>query len=242
MISSLLKAWPDKEWCYEGLSENPGILEYALEHPEKPWNYAKLSENLYLTINHILKNPDKPWNQKMLENISLKDVLERPDDTIFCIYLLPYLSDLTIKNVLKTPTNWDFWTISMHPGIKIEDVIDHPELLWNYKTLMQNPNLIEFLEKRNEKEKLPFEIDYYRISFNIGITYSFIKKHIKKINFKNLSYNKCNFKDEVMNEIRRLEFSSKINKKIYEYLGLYGSLYINDTKEVYNFNKLNRRY
>ncbi len=133
-----------------------------------------LSKNPSITLDMILydiqTNPTykDAWKFKYLarvipvEELVEHDILPEPDDLDS-----PHLTymKINITTLLKTHTrvnyNWDYMT--KHPNIKLEDIQAHPELPWDYTSLMFNPN---------------FEFHHMEI----------FKPYINKYVFYNLSY------------------------------------------------------
>ena len=53
-LEKLLKLYPDKEWDYKYLSQNPNITwDNVQNNPDKPWNYYWLSSNPNITWNNV---------------------------------------------------------------------------------------------------------------------------------------------------------------------------------------------
>ena len=59
-------------------------------------------------------------------NLNIKDILDNPN--IFCL-----------DNFYKEHYFWK--CLSCHKNIVMKDIIEHPEICWDYKYLSGNPNL-----------------------------------------------------------------------------------------------------
>ena len=62
-LTKLLSEFPDKEWYWYLLSENPNITwDIINDNPDKLWNRWGISRNPNITFSIIQSNPDKPWD------------------------------------------------------------------------------------------------------------------------------------------------------------------------------------
>lgn len=198
-LIDLIKAFPSKPWDWGYLSQNPNItVKDIIENPELPWDWNSMSWNINLTLQFILENIDKNWSWYVLSInplITLEDCIAFPQlhSKLYpnLKYIRPvvynykhfeiyedddYDSNITINyilaNINATNTfNWD--TISMHPNIKLKDVLEHPELPWNWILFSKNPNVT--LTDVLEYPELPW--DWYCISEYTNITLHDIITH-----------------------------------------------------------------
>ena len=64
-----IEKYPDKPWCWEGISENPNITMEIIEgNPDKPWEWYYISQNPNITMEFIEKYIDKINFQKLSKN------------------------------------------------------------------------------------------------------------------------------------------------------------------------------
>jgi hypothetical protein len=126
----------------------------------------------------ILQNKDLPWDwntfyfKKDYNDIDL--VQEFPDykwdwDTLSA----QVFPQLIFKNKMY-PWNWD--NFSMNYNLKISDVINHPEVQWNWTKLTSAININDILNH----QELPWILDssLYGIGSNPTLTTEFIVSHI----------------------------------------------------------------
>ena len=109
-LQSLLKKFPNKDWNWARLSENPNItFQNVLDYPDKPWDWIMLSKNPNITFQNVLDYPDKPWDwdglseNKFNKDSMVKKKLEKKKEmrkriyTILNQYLIPDISHLVVK-------------------------------------------------------------------------------------------------------------------------------------------------
>ena len=81
-LLTLLKLYPDKEWSWFWLSENPNITwDIVQKNPQIPWDWYWLSTNPNITWDIVQANPDKKWSWIGLSrnpNITWKIVQANP--------------------------------------------------------------------------------------------------------------------------------------------------------------------
>jgi hypothetical protein len=143
------------------IAKNPNLtIGFVLDYPEYDWVNAKVFLHIRITIDEIrqileshhgdtyIKNNNNNlrinWYDLSINgNIRVRDLVANDD--------LPWWWDkassnksLDIQAVIDGMKNadisWDWVLVSRNPGITIDDVINHPELPWDYHGLDGNPN------------------------------------------------------------------------------------------------------
>lgn len=135
-----------------------GTYEY-IKYMEKECNhiinYNYLSSNSNITWEFIKNNSDKPWNIFFMigynKNITLDIVLENPD---------------YFKNISKNK-------LSEIETLTWNNIINHPEIDWNFSILSKNSNITFDIVMNN----LDKEWCFTRLSSNPNITYDIIQKN-----------------------------------------------------------------
>ena len=62
-LLTLLKLFPDEEWNWYGISQNPNITwGIVFNNANKPWKWGGISRNPNITWSIITNNANKPWN------------------------------------------------------------------------------------------------------------------------------------------------------------------------------------
>ena len=118
------------------------------ENLSKSWDWSELSENPAISLKEIDDNPTLLWDYR--------NVCSNPNLTIHWI-----------KSQYSKQSKLLHWfNISKNPAILLKDVIENPDLPWNYFNLSQNPNITYEYVKSN----LQRNWDWYFISRNPGIT------------------------------------------------------------------------
>jgi len=117
----LVKTFPDINWDWEELSENPNItMEDIQENPDFPWNWRYISQNPNLTLDFIYKNPSKDWDWNY---VSKNSGITWED----------------IKNNIDLPWRWNF--VSQNPTITSDIVKENPDKYWAHASFYRNPSM-----------------------------------------------------------------------------------------------------
>jgi len=103
----------------------------------------------------------------MSHNITFKDVLENPDNSISSAqqWDWDYLSknpNITMKDVLENPDkDWNWMYLSLNPNITMKDVLENPDKDWNWGWLSDNKFFYddivfnrEYIKIRTKKKQL----------------------------------------------------------------------------------------
>lgn len=131
--------------------------------PDKKWDWAEISVNSIITIDIIKLYPEMPWDWLHLS--SRMDI------------------EFILDNLDK---QWDFWVLSIRTNIYI--ILDNLDLPWYWDRISYNDSVtMEIIELYPE-----LNWNYFGLSRNPKITLEFIKKHIDKIDFGELSKNHFN--------------------------------------------------
>jgi hypothetical protein len=123
------------------------IIDVLRAFPDKPWNYERLSEHLDISFADMIATKDMPWNWKTLSlylyKYTLEDVLAHTDiawDWI-CVSRHP---DVTMDVVQQRPElPWSFDGLSANPNIRAAYIRANTQYSWSYAMLSQNRNLTE---------------------------------------------------------------------------------------------------
>lgn len=157
-----------KQYSFYQLSKNRAIsMEYIESHCDYPWCWPAVALNPNLTIDFIKKYPKTPagnwiWSNIFRGSIPTNDLdnylsqlspLELEEIMMWMgtdIVELEYMSHVSIPrfyrkeflvtDILKTDSRY-MAIASKSPNITMEDVKNHPEVLWSYSQLSCNQNL-----------------------------------------------------------------------------------------------------
>jgi len=224
-VSEIEKKIDSRLWNWEKVSYNRSLtIDFVKIHSNKNWNWEVLSKHRNITIDDIIDNPDLPWNYVHVSgnpNLTL-DGMKRLPNTSWSKYLLSRNDALTVDminyvNSLHDPQITSYWNmtiISSHRNITMKDIEDNPQILWNYGSICENPNLtVEFFKKNIQRistqahelsgggyhirniiefiEKIPeYNWEWTNISNSPYITPEFIERNMdKKWSYFNLSQN-----------------------------------------------------
>ena len=136
-LSDLVKAYPDKPWCWTALSRYPITLEILQEHIDKDWWWWNLlSKNKSLTIDIVLAYPNADWNWHLLSiNPSLSQYIKRknPND------------HWNLENILITGINGSSLSYNMAPKMDNEGEPGTTSEIVDVLSTTKNrsPNIIE---------------------------------------------------------------------------------------------------
>jgi hypothetical protein len=123
---AILQKYPEKDWNYSFLSENPSMFSYIQSHPDKEWNWYTLSKNPKLTWDFVMQHIHEDWDWSALTvhpNISF--------DTI----------------VQNSEHEWDWAHLGRNPNVTPEIVQAHPKIGWHFRELSQNASMTyEFVQ------------------------------------------------------------------------------------------------
>lgn len=153
-IEKLFFLYPDAEWNWRALSENPNTTWSMVEkNLEKPWNWDKLSAHPNITWEIIRDNPGLPWIY----------ITKNPNITW----------DIIEKN-RELFRHWN--TLSANPNITLEIFEKYLDKWENYDNFSENVNIMQFVEKYPDKKW-----DWFHISCNKNLTWDFIEKYKNKL-------------------------------------------------------------
>ena len=155
---------------YAHLLRNPPTVEIIESNPDVPWNYDFIFKEFDIPFEFMLKHKDDLedgmfgdvfYGQNIpVKYFAEKDPYDDDDENIDEMTLGGSISskyNLTIKDILDYPNvDWDWNRISSNPNITMDDIKSHPELNWNWRNISLNPNItIEFI--RDNIERLDME-------------------------------------------------------------------------------------
>lgn len=149
ILSILLERYPDKNWNYHYLSENPYAIEYIKNHPEITWDWDCLKYNINIDIDSVFIYRNVNWDWKFLTTM--------PNMTMDIIAKYPQLP-------------WHYNCISDNPSITCKDITKYPRIVWKYKSLSCNTNITEDFIRKN----IDLEWDWYRLSKNPNLSKMFL--------------------------------------------------------------------
>jgi len=149
ILSILLERYPDKDWNYHYLSENPYAIEYIKNHPEITWQWDELKYNINIDIHTVFTYRNVNWDWKFLTTL--------PNMTMDIIAKYPHLP-------------WYYNCISDNPSITYKDITRYPRIAWNYKSLSSNTNITEDFIRKN----IDLDWDWYYLSKNPNLSKMFL--------------------------------------------------------------------
>lgn len=136
----------DKHWDYSALSYRLQKITWKLLSVtlDKPWDYQALSCKISLSLEEFKKVMDKPWIFTYLSRcVSWDYILEfskEPSIDVQWDYrsmTLNYNIPLSIIfDNLDKP--WDLYYLSFREDLTWREVVNHPEIKWNFKSMSGN--------------------------------------------------------------------------------------------------------
>jgi hypothetical protein len=144
-LIELVKAYPNKEWDWYALSENPNInINDMINNPKLPFVWELATTNPSISLNDILTNSNKSWNWN---KVSYRD-----DLTIDIVnsYNVPWNTKYfpkgvyTTKYVLENCDTNDLSVInflSRNKTLTIQNILSNLHLKWNWSALSNNPSI-----------------------------------------------------------------------------------------------------
>jgi hypothetical protein len=149
----------NNRWNINSLcSHNRSITLDIIRKNKYKWNFSRLSKNSIITPKIVEDNPDIPWDKNELAknpNFSWAYLLEHyfEDESELVIHYSNN-PNINIKDILSNLEYWVDWiddknniegkiwiNLSSNPGISIQNIVDHPELPWEFGIMGLNPNL-----------------------------------------------------------------------------------------------------
>ena len=173
---------PQLSWDNDEISGNPLVtIITVLQNPQFPWNFNRLSSNPSITLANIMANPQLSWNWNYVStspNVYFDDILNYPNNPWNLLWFCQYNSNRYIipKSQIFAHLELPWDTFSLLSGgykITVQDVLDHPDLNWDWANLCASRNftLTEILEH------FPEQADFTHISRNPTITMADILAH-----------------------------------------------------------------
>lgn len=144
---------PQLDWSWSRISsDRRTTFQRVKQNPDKQWSPYWLSSNKSITLDDVLTNPDFPWSIHGLscnKSITFEQIIKHPNplkgkhswDWKCLVANNPYISfDLLYNKSLlpKTATGWTFDLYSCNNGLKLQEVIEHPHINWNFEELSSN--------------------------------------------------------------------------------------------------------
>lgn len=156
----------DIDWYRPFVSANPGITERDIYRSTLKdlfdWDYKSLSTNPNLPMLYVSKHPDAGWNYHEIScNAALIDIDQFQQ------------------------ISWDAHGLSLNRNMRFEYIDSHPELRWHLPSIVSNLGVNSRIEA-NWTDSKPIEC---YLSSNITIEIEWIKKNIKKLDWRRLSAN-----------------------------------------------------
>jgi hypothetical protein len=250
---------PELDWNYITMSCNLSLnIKFILNNIDKNWSWDELSKNENIKIYQILKYPNLYWNYKC---IKLRSDFNLLDNELFIkfenyrpIYKYEKLEhvceklelrqtvaanelynsnffDMDVLNILSSKYNIRFLCVRLMDFVKISDIIENPDIPWDYKKLSMINTITPEIVKNNldipwnkfelvgndnfRKCDLDFlEIDItYNYWNNQNISYNQIIKDNDDMDYYNLSNNEFHYKKrlKVINKIKKQYRIRKLN-------------------------------
>lgn len=98
------------------------------DHPDLPWVYRTVYTNPNLTMDFVLKRME--FLESEMNTMSDQENTISMNDNV-----------QEWKQLQATAPNGSVWShISCNPGITMKDILDHPELPWDWDFVPRNPN------------------------------------------------------------------------------------------------------
>lgn len=163
---------------HQNLMTNPAMnLEFLKVIDIDKIDFNILSSNQNLTYDIVEYFSNAVWNMEQVsQHMKLKlDLINTFKNTLIFDYLI--LNKTFIGEMLESYQKEDFttqqWTlISANPGIKMADIISHPEYSWNVMGLSRNPNITEQMITKFGTDK---QWDAFQLANNPGLTIDIVK-------------------------------------------------------------------
>ena len=156
------KSMKSIDWVWSLLSKHPNIsLKYIFSH-NYAWDWDNVSLHPKLTMKDVTQQLNRnQWNWRNISrnpNVTIEDILAN--------HLLNWHWDIIMQSNKVKPCHLSrifilhSYTIVMsrnnlfnHPNITMADVINHPNIPWNYRYVSVNPNLtMEMINEYPNKE------------------------------------------------------------------------------------------
>lgn len=164
----ILNSGQYRKWFIPYISSNPGITERDIYKNLLEWNYLNLSSNPNLPAKYVNDNLQYTWNFYAVSNN-------------------PNITATDIESFHAIP--WDYYGLSINSNINTEYVITHSKNPWKKELLLINPSI--------DSDSIFNNYDYFNIpnmetymSSNPTISFNWIKRNIRFINWKKISKNK----------------------------------------------------
>lgn len=119
---------PDRRWGIDNISKNPSLtIRDLTSNPVwSNWNWYDITQNPGITFRDIKDHPELPWDYEVMAynpNVTLTDLLS------------PRLPEY--EHILK---QWN--VLSQSPSITFKDVINNPDIYWDWSALGCNPHFV----------------------------------------------------------------------------------------------------
>jgi hypothetical protein len=134
-------------------------LEMIKELREIQWDWDTISGHNNITLEMIKNNPDLPWDYEgVIGNKNIKfDDLKKYIIKEININEINWIKEVQETDKLLTGESLTLRTLQMNKGITEEDIINNPEINWNYIWLSSNCNMsLDFVLKNKE---LDWDVD-----------------------------------------------------------------------------------
>lgn len=162
----VLEKNPKYEKTEEMRSFEEEWFQYILNNIDKPWSWAALSSNTNITSHTVQKHKRLPWHwEKLACPFPLgREMFDIPDFAWEAVKDLPeeekdwfWISghpELPLEEVINHPTYpWDWFQVSQHPALTWEIIESHSNLPWDWKGLSMNTMPVWKYEYTQEYEK-----------------------------------------------------------------------------------------
>lgn len=156
-LIDILKEYPEDEWEWEYISENPNIkMEDITNNPGLPWYWYKIDKNPNITLDFIIDNMDEDWDwYSICKNLNITiDFINEVSDT-------QHFLD-------SNQENWR--TIIQNLNIKIQDIINNPNKPWYWNQIINKSWYLEIMGENPGQDINMKNYEYqYLISTNTRI-------------------------------------------------------------------------
>ncbi len=154
-LDTLQKNKDSIKWDFYQMSKNHNITpKIVYEFQNENWNYDELSRHIDWNIVKLL--PNKKWNYKYISLGKREYYTDFP--SLHCEIQRCIKSNIGWEDIINNPEiQWDFSVLSDNPNISMEIILEHSTKNWDYDLVIQNINF-----DMKYKDKILHKVnDYY---------------------------------------------------------------------------------
>lgn len=142
----------DKELNWDVISMSSAVTwDNIMENLHLPWSWMYVSHNPNITFDIFITGINEHIIQfDML--MCFYNLSNNPNIDINIIKKYPDGTTINLNNIDKLIYNWDYNEISISPNITIKDIVDNPNIPWNYKAISCNEMNYWFSSNYNRRK------------------------------------------------------------------------------------------